>query len=200
MRRLIVAFTAVVLLSLAVAATAGSGDASRPPKIVGFSSASRPAIEKGAAEAGATVARAAAYVGVLRVEEAVAEIQRRIGEYAAAVAQAEFTAALARAAAFVRSQYRPPAPVSRSAPSVGSTVGSCTGFVIPDYIIQRESGGNPSAYNPSGAYGCAQTLLSHYGAGGPCGGLDPYTIQGQRDCVYRLSNGGTNLAPWAATR
>lgn len=81
----------------------------------------------------------------------------------------------------------------------GETVGECTGFVIPAYIIQRESGGNPSAYNPSGAYGCAQTLLSHYSRG-QCQGLDPYTIDGQRECVYRLSNGGTNLNPWAATR
>jgi hypothetical protein len=78
-------------------------------------------------------------------------------------------------------------------------VGDCTGFAIPDYIIQRESGGNPSAYNPSGAYGCAQTLLSHY-TSGSCRGLDPYTIEGQRQCVWILSNGGTNLAPWAATR
>jgi len=88
-------------------------------------------------------------------------------------------------------------PVTRT--PVGTTVGACTGFAIPDYIIQRESGGNPSAYNPSGAYGCAQTLLSHY-SGGTCAGLDPYSIDGQRECVYRLSSGGTNLAPWAATR
>lgn len=79
----------------------------------------------------------------------------------------------------------------------GTTDGECTGFVIPDYIIKRESGGNPSAYNPSGAYGCAQTLLSHYQDGRTCQGLDPFTIDGQRECVYRLSNGGSNLAPWA---
>jgi Transglycosylase SLT domain len=81
----------------------------------------------------------------------------------------------------------------------GATDGECSGFSIPYYIIQRESGGNPSAYNPSGAYGCAQTLLSHYSRG-QCQGLDPYTIEGQRECVWRLSNGGTNLNPWAATR
>jgi hypothetical protein len=90
------------------------------------------------------------------------------------------------------------APVHVKAPG-GSTVGQCSGFAIPDYIIQRESGGNPSAYNPSGAYGCAQTLLTHY-SGGSCRGLDPYTVEGQRECVNRLSNGGTNLDPWAATR
>ena len=85
-------------------------------------------------------------------------------------------------------------PVVRS--GVSGTVGECTGFAVPDYIIQRESGGNPSAYNPSGAYGCAQTLLSHY-SNGACQGLDPYTIEGQRECVWILSNGGTNLRPWA---
>jgi hypothetical protein len=79
-------------------------------------------------------------------------------------------------------------------------VGECTGFAIPAYIIQRESGGSSVAANPSGAYGCAQTLLGHYNSGGSCSGLDPYTIEGQRQCVWILSDGGTNLAPWAETR
>jgi len=93
------------------------------------------------------------------------------------------------------------APVSTGSSSYhpGTTTGDCTGFAIPDYIIQRESGGNSSAYNPSGAYGCAQTLLSHYSRGS-CQGLDPYAIEGQRECVWILSGGGTNLQPWAATR
>jgi hypothetical protein len=94
---------------------------------------------------------------------------------------------------------RPKAAAPRAATAVGSTVGDCSGFAIPDYIIMRESGGNPSAYNPSGAYGCAQTLLSHYSSGS-CRGLDPYTIEGQRACVDILSAGGTNLSPWAQTR
>ena len=88
-------------------------------------------------------------------------------------------------------------------------VGECTGFAIPDYIIQRESGGQPFVWNTqgSGAFGCAQTLITHYSSG-QCsiydklerGALDPYTIEGQRECVNRLSNGGTNLNPWAQTR
>lgn len=88
---------------------------------------------------------------------------------------------------------------TNSAPAYhpGTTDGECTGFAVPDWIIQRESGGNPSAYNQSGAYGCAQTLLSHYADGRTCGGLDPFMIDGQRECVWRLSNGGTNLQPWA---
>jgi len=121
-----------------------------------------------------------------------ASVQAEIDTYLAAVHQADLEAEARRLLAISQ---------QRTAPAYhpGSTVGECTGFAIPDYIIARESGGNPSAYNPSGAYGCAQTLLSHYSSGS-CAGLDPYTIDGQRECVYRLSNGGTNLAPWAATR
>lgn len=135
----------------------------------------------------ADVANVAAYLeGVARAEW-IAGVQRA-EEEARQAAAAE--AARVQAASQARSsqQYHP-----------GSTVGECTGFAIPDYIIMRESGGNPSAYNPSGAYGCAQTLLSHYSSGS-CRGLDPYTIEGQRECVNILSNGGTNLNPWAATR
>lgn len=94
-----------------------------------------------------------------------------------------------------------PPPVRHTTRTTSRSVsGACTGFVIPDYIIQRESGGNPSASNPSGAWGCAQTLISHYRSGGACAGMDPYSIQGQRDCVYVLSDGGRNLDPWAQTR
>jgi hypothetical protein len=130
--------------------------------------------------------------------------QEQIRAYLAAVHEAELVvfyagvqAELDRAAEAARlAALRPaPAPVR----SVGVTVGECTGFAIPDYIIQRESGGNPSAANPSGAYGCSQTLLSHYSSGS-CRGLDPYTIEGQRECTWILSNGGTNLSPWAQTR
>jgi uncharacterized protein with PIN domain len=119
---------------------------------------------------------------------------REVAAYLDAVHEAEL-AEQARQAEAARQAAR---PVSRT-PSAGVTVGECTGFAIPAYIIQRESGGNPSAYNPSGAYGCAQTLLSHYSSGS-CRGLDPYSIDGQRACVDILSNGGTNLSPWAQTR
>ncbi len=137
---------------------------------------------------------------------ALAQDRQAVAAYLAAVHQheldveawnageARLAAELAAAAAAARARVTAPRV------SVGSTVGSCTGFAIPDYIIQRESGGNPSAYNPSGAYGCAQTLLSHYSSGGACAGLNPYTIDGQRQCVWILSSGGSNLSPWAATR
>lgn len=85
-----------------------------------------------------------------------------------------------------------------AAPRAGSAgVGDCTGFAIPDYIIDRESGGNPYAVNPSsGAFGCAQVMPFHWAPGGACAGLDPYSIDDQRTCVEWLSQGGTRLSPW----
>ena len=113
-------------------------------------------------------------------------------EWAEAVERAELERVRVAAA------YAATQSVSRTVTYGG--VGECTGFAIPDYIIQRESGGNAFIQNrTSDAFGCAQTLLRHY-YGGSCSGLDPYTIQGQRDCVDILSAGGTNLNPWAATR
>lgn len=154
--------------------------------------ASARATEVAPPEVLADAARAAiGYVATLQVEEAVAGLG---GDVAAYVADVQAAEAAAWAAA-----HPPPRASSTSVVRSGE-VGECTGFVIPSYIIQRESGGSSTAMNPSGAYGCAQTLLSHYASGGACAGDNPYTIQGQRDCVYTLSNGGTNLSPWAQTR
>lgn len=76
--------------------------------------------------------------------------------------------------------------------------GDCTGFAIPDHIIQRESRGNPYAVNSSsGAFGCAQVMPMHWNPGGACAGLDRYSIDDQRTCVEWLSEGGTRLSPWA---
>lgn len=76
-------------------------------------------------------------------------------------------------------------------------VGECTGFAIPDYVIQRESGGNPYAENrSSGAWGCGQVMPMHWN-GGACSDLDKYSVDDQRECVDRLSSGGTNLRPWS---
>jgi hypothetical protein len=88
----------------------------------------------------------------------------------------------------------------RTEPTPTGSVGDCTGFAIPDHIIVRESGGNPWAVNSaSGAFGCGQVMPMHWNGGG-CSDLDQWTIDGQRECVDRLSSGGTNLNPWSATR
>lgn len=118
-----------------------------------------------------------------------------VGEYAVKVVEAQVGEYLTAHAVLAR---RVTSSGARSASYNG--IGLCTGFAIPDYIIQRESGGDPWAENPSGAYGCAQTLRSHYRDGGTCAGLTPESIDDQRECVRRLSNDGSNLAPWAATR
>jgi hypothetical protein len=71
-----------------------------------------------------------------------------------------------------------------------SASGSCPA-VIPQYIIQRESGGNPNARNPSGAYGCYQ-IMPGTAAAYHC---DLSTVKGQADCASRLP-----MSSWDETR
>lgn len=88
-----------------------------------------------------------------------------------------------------------------SRPAVSTvTGGDCApvAAIIGWGIVNRESGGNPNAANPSGAFGCSQTLLSHYN-GGICSGLDPYTVAGQAACTQILYD-RAGLSPWAQTR
>lgn len=85
-------------------------------------------------------------------------------------------------------------PTSSGSASV-QVSGSCeamrpAGF--PSSIVMRESGGNPTASNPSGAYGCAQILRSHFNAGGTCAGLDYASCWSK---MYREQG----LRPWACT-
>lgn len=61
---------------------------------------------------------------------------------------------------------------------------------FPDWIVQRESRGNPTARNPSGAYGCAQIMPLHFRAGGTCAGLN------YQACWARLYQ-SEGLRPWA---
>jgi hypothetical protein len=76
--------------------------------------------------------------------------------------------------------------------------GSCYGGPIPDYIVTRESGGNPNAQNPSGAWGCYQIMPEWWS--GACSHLDKYTIDGQKSCAAILWNGGAGSSNWALTR
>jgi hypothetical protein len=126
--------------------------------------------------------------------------QAHVVDYVNAVTQAhvvDYVNAVANAEAAQVRRTLPDLP----APAPSNVGGSCTGFSVPDYIIQRESGGNPGAVNPSsGAIGCTQTLPEHYSPGGACAGLDMHSVDGQRQCTWILSDGGTNLAPWALTR
>lgn len=82
--------------------------------------------------------------------------------------------------------------------SRGAVSGSCAAMKpagFPDYIIQRESGGDPNATNPNGgAYGCAQIMPFHFRPGGSCYGLD------YASCWAKLWAGGAGASHWACTR
>lgn len=109
----------------------------------------------------------------------------------APVQQAPALPALLPALAPVRPDLS--APVEQSPPSSG---GDCSGFPLPDYIIQRESGGDPYAVNPSsGTFGCAQLQPFHFNGGGACAGFST-DIAGQIACTYELQR-RAGLAPWA---
>lgn len=92
---------------------------------------------------------------------------------------------------------------ARPTPSSSGTIqvpSSCDGHVVPAYIIQRESGCNYGAVNPSGCGGAScvglyQFDLRHF-TSGACMGLDWHNPADQDECARRISNGGTNLAPW----
>lgn len=90
------------------------------------------------------------------------------------------------------------AAARRRAPSsTPAASGSCAAMKpagFPDSIIQRESGGNPGAVNPSsGAAGCAQIMPFHFSRG-QCVGLS------YQDCWARLWAGGAGASHWACTR
>lgn len=118
------------------------------------------------------------------------ERERQIREYLAAEADRLAAEEAARVAA------------ARTAPGVtpagGGAGGDCgpVAAIVGWGIVMRESGGNPNAQNASsGAYGCSQTLPSHYRPGGVCEGLDMYTVAGQTECTQRLYDRG-GLRPW----
>lgn len=201
MKRSAAALVAVVLTLVALIASGAFAEdphVERPKAGAPDITTERPAESPGVA----AFEKAQGYVEQVVAYVAAVQHQQQVEAYVAAVQeqQAEVEAYLAANAP------PPPPPIVRSpsvqqpapAPSTSGAVGDCTGFAVPDYIIQRESGGDPNAVNPSsGAYGCSQTLPSHYQSGGACAGLDMYSVDGQRQCTWILSDGGTNLAPWA---
>lgn len=98
------------------------------------------------------------------------------------------------------------ATVQSSSSSGGSNYsyvgeGDCYANDIPDYIISRESGGNPNAQNPSSsAWGCAQWLESTWNS--TCGDLGAHgsaPVSAQNECANRLWDGGAGASHWQAT-
>lgn len=113
-------------------------------------------------------------------------------------AEEERQAAEAAAEAARMEAARPaPGPATTSGGNVPS---SCDGHVVPAYIVQRESGCNYGAVNPTGCGGAScvglyQFDLRHF-TSGACAGLDWHSPADQDECARRISNNGTNLRPW----
>lgn len=118
--------------------------------------------------------------------------------YVVAVEAAEAEAARVAAEAEAQRQRDAIRPAQPAVPSgVFSGSGSCYGGPIPDYIVDRESGGNPMAQNPSGAFGCYQIMPEWWS--GACSGLDKYSIDGQKQCASIIWNGGAGAGNWSET-
>jgi soluble lytic murein transglycosylase-like protein len=110
---------------------------------------------------------------------------------AAAAAEAEQAAAAANA------KKKPAAPTGRGGSSGGSTVGGACGGASngADAYIGRESGGNPNARNPSGAWGCYQIMPGTWSSS--CSDLGAHgsaSTEAQAQCASRLPS-----SSWAAS-
>lgn len=176
LRRLVLGFALIMVLSLAVAASTGGDLRVR----------TQPAERVQARDHAPTVdheaqlARAQAAVQYGQIIE--------VGGYVVARARADLVAYLASIPppVAVESTMEPAHPVA--APATGA-VGACGGATNgADQFIMRESGGDPNALNPSGAWGCYQIMPGTW-AGAGCDDLGPYgsaSPAAQAQCASRL--------------
>ena len=165
----------------------------------GVAAYSQAEITEGHIQADAIPGMIVRYVQFVQVTDYIhaLEMQKAV-EYVQAV-QAQEESDRQAIARLIASQQRPrpvPQPVPQQRSSGGGG-GDCYAGPIPAYIVTRESGGNPTAMNPSGAYGCFQIMPYVWSAN--CSDLDR-GVGGQIECANRISNGGTNLQPWSAKR
>lgn len=99
---------------------------------------------------------------------------------------------------------------TRPSTNVASTApGDCSHIPawFPQAIAYRESRCSYDAYSPTGCggYGCIgafQFDARHFtgwanGQAG-CGDLDPWTVDGQNECAWRLSREGTQFGAWGS--
>lgn len=182
MRRAVVSAVIVLAITVTVALTAGLGDASRPAPAEHHVVAASP-------DPVAQLSQAEALAGYL---QALGRAQ--VGEYLAAVAHEQLVA-------FIASIPAPAPPSSQVTQSVSPQVsadstGACGGATNgADQFIMRESGGNPNAYNPSGAWGCYQIMPGTW-AGAGCDDLGSHgsaSPAAQAACASRLSLSAWNL-------
>jgi hypothetical protein len=126
---------------------------------------------------------------------------RTAAAYVEALQAAETAAFLEEATAFFASLPTPTTTPTRAYSSSAPVSGDCYGSDLPDYIISRESGGDPNARNPSGAWGCAQFMPGTWN--GTCSDLGDHgsaSVEAQNECANRLWAGGSGSSHWAATR
>lgn len=181
MRRAVVTFICVLILCVGVAlATTGGGS-------------SRPAPEVAARATIPTTTTIDPVAASQLTGDLTAIAREQVADYIAAVERDELAAFVASipppAPSFVA-----PEPVS---PQVTSSVGGACGGATngADQFIARESGGDPNALNPSGAYGCYQIMPGTW-AGAGCDDLGAYgsaSPAAQAACASRLSLSAWNL-------
>lgn len=192
MRRAVIGFLSIVLLSVAVAATASGGDASRPehrkhPHVV---DGPDPSVQLARAQG------VVDYVHLLDVQHladylhalAVADVVRLIEAQEAAAATAAPIPSPATSA-----------PVSSPTAAWPASLYPCGGDLPPCYVKQRESGGDYNAQNPtSSASGAWQFLDSTWnGYGGYSRAV--YAPPDVQDAKAReVWAGGAGCSHWSA--
>jgi soluble lytic murein transglycosylase-like protein len=192
MRKRIKAALAPVVIVAAIAGAAGyRAQDSGAEKRLDELSVARPAAASHFPVEGALTAASQAALEK-RYIEAVQAHQLEVFFQAVAAAEAERAAAAARA-------RKPAAPTGRGGGGGGGGAavgGSCGGATNgADSFIGAESGGNPNARNPSGAWGCYQIMPGTWRSS--CSDLGQHgsaSTDAQAACASRLPS-----SSWAAT-